>query len=153
MHPSRPKSCLDFHHVALLVNNLTKVEGFYSQVLGLEEEMRWYEADKSTLRSIWFRTGPASRLMLEKSKSTSPRADNSQQGWHLIALTIEPEQRPQWCDYLTLCGIPIVDSTPFSIYIDDPEGNRLALSHWPTPSSTHAIFPNTDNAKSEMSEN
>ena len=128
-----PSSQLSVHHLALLVNDLEASENFYREVLGLEEEKRWFENDGKTLRSIWLRTGDNSRLMLERATSTENRRSEGASGWHLFALQIEASKREAWRDYLSSQGIGISQESSYSLYIEDPEGNKVALSHWPHP--------------------
>lgn len=136
MHIARPNSQLSNHHLALLVDDLSKAETFYATLLGLQEEMRHYEEDQISLRSIWLRTGPNSRLMLEKSPSSASQP-TTQRGWHLLALTIPACDRYQWKSYLESHGVPITNESSFSLYFEDPEGNQLALSHWPELAPEH----------------
>jgi hypothetical protein len=30
-------------------------------------------------------------------------------------------------------GVAVVSRSAYTLYIEDPEGNRLGLSHWPDP--------------------
>lgn len=52
-------------------------------------------------------------------------------GWHLLALTISAADRNDWRTRLAAAGIPITGESAYSLYFSDPEGNRLALSHYP----------------------
>ena len=133
MNMTLPPSQLSVHHLALLVNDLEASENFYREILGLEEEKRWLEEDSETLRSIWLRTGENSRLMLERATSTNNRRSEGAGGWHLFALRIEASQREAWREYLNSQGIGISQESSFSLYVEDPEGNKVALSHWPHP--------------------
>ena len=130
---TRPPSILSVHHLALLVNDLEASEKFYRDILGLEEEKRWLNDDGKTLRSLWLRTGDNSRLMLERATTPKNRRGEGASGWHLFALAIEASERQAWRDYLSLCGICISGESSFSLYFEDPEGNQIALSHWPHP--------------------
>lgn len=129
---TRPTSKLCVHHLALLVNDLEASEKFYRDILGLEEEKRWFNDDGETLRSLWLRTGENSRLMLERASSQNRRAKEAS-GWHLFALEIEASKRQAWRDYLSAHGVAISKESSFSLYFEDPEGNQIALSHWPHP--------------------
>ena len=133
MSMTRPPSELCVHHLALLVNDLEASEKFYRDILGLEEEKRWFNDDGESLRSLWLRTGENSRLMLERATTTQSRRDKKASGWHLFALEIEASKRRAWRDYLSAHGIAISGESSFSLYFEDPEGNQIALSHWPHP--------------------
>ncbi len=112
------------HHLALLVQDLARAERFYTQVLGLAVLRRWDE------RSVWLDLGQGAFLALERA--SGPRSDEG--GWHMAALTIGPTERATWISRLAAAGHPIFDSTPYTIYVRDPEGNRVGLSHWPQAS-------------------
>ena len=128
-----PPPRLALHHIALLVEDLHGVETFYRDCLGLEVEKRWSEPDNSD-RSVWLCLDNDSRLMLEKCNPGSPRRGPKGAGWHLLALTISPRDRTHWKEHLTRKRVPIIEESEFSLYINDPEGNRIALSHWPESS-------------------
>jgi extradiol dioxygenase family protein len=32
---------------------------------------------------------------------------------------------------LQAAGVPVSRRTPYSLFVRDPEGNRVALTHWP----------------------
>ncbi len=128
---ARPNSTLCIHHLALLVSDLENADKFYRGILGLKEEKRWFYEDGKTVRSIWLRTGENSRLMLEQATDETNRRTEGRGGWHLLALEIQANESQVWREYLSSKGITIADESDFSLYIDDPEGNKLALSHWP----------------------
>jgi len=52
-------------------------------------------------------------------------------GWHLMAFAIPATSRSAWRTHLEQAGVLIVHHTAYSLYVQDPEGNRLALSHFP----------------------
>jgi hypothetical protein len=52
-------------------------------------------------------------------------------GLHLVALRIGLADRQAWEDRLAAAGVPVVHRTGFTIYVRDPEGNRVGLSHHP----------------------
>ena len=43
--------------------------------------------------------------------------------------------RDAWEAHLTAAGHPIVHRTDYTLYVRDPEGNRVGLSHWPDATS------------------
>jgi len=45
---------------------------------------------------------------------------------HVLALAAE--DLPLWEEKLTAAGIPIEDRTPYTLFIRDPDGHRVALS-------------------------
>ena len=81
-------------------------------------------------RSVWIGLGHGALLMLERYQDTVQRPAG---GWHLLALSIEVKERVALQARLQEAGVPTTGETRYTFYIDDPEGNRLGLSHWPTP--------------------
>lgn len=120
------------HHIALLVRDLPAAEAFYAGVLGLRVERRWPESDGS-LRSVWLALGNDMLLMLEKaSPADAPRGDMGA-GLHLLAFTIAAADRGRIEQELTRRRIAIEKRSDYTLYARDPEGNRIAFSHWPHP--------------------
>ena len=106
------------HHIALRVRDLEGAREFYCGLLGLEEMKR----DGS--RSIWLRAGDAV-LMLERTlRGTGPDAGSG----HVLALAAEDLAR--WEQKLAAAGIPIEDRTPYTLFVRDPDGHRVALSRY-----------------------
>jgi hypothetical protein len=52
-------------------------------------------------------------------------------GWQVVALEIPYSARAAWEERLAVAGVELVRRSPFSLFFQDPEGNRVALSHWP----------------------
>ncbi len=52
-------------------------------------------------------------------------------GLHLLALRIQPGERHAWERRLEELGVEIVHRTRWTLYLRDPEGNRIGLSHYP----------------------
>ena len=125
------------HHVAVQVADLARAEAFYAGVLGLPVVKRWPgapgEGDEGGERSIWVGLGDGAFLALERCAGApspepfrSPRA-----GLHLVALAIPLAERDAWEARLAAHGVAVVHRTDFTLYALDPEGNRVALSHYP----------------------
>lgn len=115
------------HHIALLVQDLSRAEAFYVGVLGLRVARRWNDAH-GELRSIWLALGRDGLLMLERG---APRAQEG--GWHLVALRIQADERDGMEEALRGHGVEITNKSAYTLYFQDPEGNHLGLSHWPDP--------------------
>jgi len=107
------------HHSALKTRNVKACALFYAQVLGLVEIKRNHQKD-GRLRSVWFDLNGVI-LMIEEGKT----------GWHLAALSMNKKDRKGWRTKLTAAGVKIDSETEHTLYFTDPEGNRLALSHYP----------------------
>ncbi len=117
------------HHLALKAENVPKTAHFYSEILGLAEVQR--HQDKAGLRSIWLRLGHQ-LLMVERAEMPGAKREAEFQcdppGWHLLALSIEADTQAQWRAHFKAHRIPVVHSTDFTLYVQDPEGNRVGLS-------------------------
>lgn len=129
------------HHIALKVHDLQRGEEFYTAVLGLRLITRHRDPD-GKLRSVWLDLQGVV-LMLERCEGSTgkePAAEKKSggnipesRGWHLLALSIPAGARDSWKEKLARQGIPVVRESACSIYFLDPEGNNLALSHYPEP--------------------
>lgn len=146
------------HHLALVVTDLEAMERFYADVLGLPLVRRWHSADDTQQRAVWLALGHDAFLALERADGSSGRAPRSRPprpcadsappsvktpltetpecfapnaGWHLVALTINPDDREAWRERLSNAGHPVERETDFTMYARDPERNFIALSHWP----------------------
>ncbi len=114
------------HHVAITTPDPEALARFYEDVLGLQRERVWPGQDG--VRSVWLRLGEG-RLMLERCEGTLiPSAFGSKApGFHLLALAIDPSERASWQQKL---GARVVHATEFTLYVQDPDGNRIGLSHY-----------------------
>jgi len=120
------------HHLAILVRDLPRVEAFYSELLGLPVVRRDGE------RSVWLDLGRDAFLALERAPSPSPAAPDGTPGLHLVALRIGRAERAAWEARFQEAGVGVYRRTGFTIYVRDPEGNRVGLSHWPDASTDEA---------------
>lgn len=132
-------------HFAIKVRDLGAAERFYCGVLGLEVERRWPNADGTGLRSLWLKTGDAAgaflalEAVLQASVRQASGAPAEESGHHLLALRISRDQRAEYEARLAEAGFSVTHRTPFTIYFHDPEGNRLALSHYPDADPAAAV--------------
>jgi catechol 2,3-dioxygenase-like lactoylglutathione lyase family enzyme len=123
---------LGVHHLAVLVQDLQRAEAFYGSVLGLPVQRRW-EDDQGAPRSVWLTLGGDAFLALELAPPSGARGTGDLPGWHCVALGIAPADREPWRARLAKAGFPVERETSFTLYTRDPEGNVVALSHYPTP--------------------
>lgn len=127
------------HHVAIQVRDLAAAERFYCETLGLRVVRRWPAADGAGERSIWVDTGDGAFLALEvttaapRTPGGAPPAPPYPAGLHLLALRIDAGDRGAWQDRFAQAGVAVYHHTAFTIYVRDPEGNRIGLSHYPVP--------------------
>lgn len=128
------------HHVAVLVRDLAAVERFYRETLGLALLRRWPkvgEGAEAGDRSAWLDTGDGGFLAIELAAETTTESPDGHgdrgagPGLHLVALRIEAADRAAWEQRLARAGVAIDSRTDFTLYVRDPEGNRVGLSHYP----------------------
>jgi catechol 2,3-dioxygenase-like lactoylglutathione lyase family enzyme len=119
------------HHVAVKVADLGRAEAFYAGTLGLPVLRRWPASDGLGERSLWLDLGAGAFLALERAGESGAERSEDAPGIHLVALGIALDERNAWIEKLTRAGHPIVQRTDYTIYVHDPEGNRVGLSHWP----------------------
>lgn len=121
---------LGFHHLALQARDVETVAAFYRDVIGLEETRRFHR-DDGTLRSVWLATGgPSGFLAVEHLPEGAPVAEASL-GLSMIALRIEAATRGAVIAELERRGVAIAKQTGWTIYVRDPEGTLVGLSHHP----------------------
>lgn len=123
------------HHVAVQVRDLGVAERFYAGVLDLPVVRRW-PAEGGGERSLWLDAGGGSLLMLERAKpSAVPPSEapfvHDHAGWHVVALRISPADRARWERRLVEHGVEVAYQSRWTLYVRDPDGNRVALSHHP----------------------
>jgi glyoxylase I family protein len=143
------------HHVAIAVRDLGALEAFYTSVLGLPILRRWPAAQSSTVaasagaasnsaasdsavgdRAVWLDLGNGAFLALERAAepavgASSDRTADPVLGYLMIALRIASAARADWEARLAAAGVTVVHRTAYTLYVADPEGNRVGLSHWP----------------------
>ncbi len=119
------------HHVAVKVVDLAAAERFYVSLLGLPILRRWPATDGRGDRSLWLDLGGDAFLAVERAASATPAKAEDAPGLHLVALAIARAERDAWTARLTAAGHPVYHQTDYTLYTRDPEGNRIALSHWP----------------------
>jgi len=124
------------HHVAIAVRDLGAVEAFYRDVLGLPILRRWPMPDDETRdRSVWCDLGGGTFLALERAADGEVARDGAavdrQHGYLMMALRITDGARADWEARLAAAGVAIVHRTAYTLYVADPEGNQVGLSHWP----------------------
>jgi catechol 2,3-dioxygenase-like lactoylglutathione lyase family enzyme len=123
------------HHVALQCRDLVAMERFYRKILRLQVVRRWPWEDpdrRGRDRSVWLALGTG-YLVLEacEGEVEPPPWQTEAPGMHLLALQIFLHNREIWREHLEEYGVEIVYESPWTLYIRDPEGNRVGLSHFP----------------------
>jgi glyoxylase I family protein len=124
------------HHLAIQCADLDLCERFYREVLGLRVLRRWPSADGAGDRSVWLAAGEgpgATFLALERTDRRPEEREwrDGAAGLHLAAFRIPAEERSLWEERLASAGVEVVYRTQWTLYVRDPEGNRVGLSHHP----------------------
>jgi glyoxylase I family protein len=129
------------HHLAIRVRDLAAAERFYCGLLGLAVVRRWPEEEGGQERSIWVDTGDGAFLALERVEGSGSGdgdgdGDGDEDGLFLVALRIDAAERQEWRRRFAAADVAVYHQTRFTIYVRDPEGNRVGLSHYPVPDGT-----------------
>ena len=128
---------LGVHHVALQVRALAPMLAFYTEVLGLRVLEEHHGSD-GQLRSVWLGL-PGAFLALETVAGEVPARGpfrNQAPGLFLLALRISANERSQLRAELERARVTVEHETRWTLYLRDPEGNRVALSHHPEAADT-----------------
>jgi glyoxylase I family protein len=110
------------HHLALRADDVVKLADFYERLVGLPIERR------NLPRSIWLRAGDT-LVMIEQRAKGEPTVDGRTK--ELVAFSCRPTERGAVEARLVAGGVVIEEETDFTMYFRDPEGRRVALSHYP----------------------
>ena len=117
---------MKLHHIAIKTGNPLRLSRFYEKIIKLKKIKTIY--DNKKIRSIWFSTEDGVIIMLEK---TNDRSCNAHNGFFLISFAIPVFERNEKKLFLKKKKVSVTSETSFSIYFNDPDGNRLAFSHYP----------------------
>jgi glyoxylase I family protein len=120
---------VELHHLAVLVVDLARAERFYCDLLGLPVVQRWND-ERGAHRSTWVSLGSVF-LAIERAGALGPKRADDAPGHHCVALRIGQNERAHWGERLIAAGHPIERESAYSMYFRDPDGNLLALSHYP----------------------
>jgi catechol 2,3-dioxygenase-like lactoylglutathione lyase family enzyme len=121
---------LAVHHLAVVTADLARAEAFYSGVLGLTVVRRWAD-DAGAPRAVWMTLAGDAFLALERASAAGPRRSDGAPGWHCVSLTIAKSEREAWRSRLAGHGVTVERESDYTLYLRDPDGNLIGLSHWP----------------------
>ncbi len=118
------------HHLAVVVRDLARAERFYGELLGMPVLRRWSD-EAGAPRSVWLALAGDAFLAVERAGSHEPGRRDEQPGFHCVALAIARDERAAVRARLEAAGHPIERASSFTLYVRDPDGNLVGLSHWP----------------------
>lgn len=120
--------------LVLEVADLDRAVGFYREILGMREVVRW----GSERPAVWLELGPHQVLGLWPAASGGPGVGihGGRGGSHVhFAYFVAPGTLSAWKGRLQAAGQPVEGPVDFrqgsSIFVDDPEGNVVELADWP----------------------
>lgn len=120
---------LGFHHLALQARDVERVSAFYRDVLGLTEARRFHRDDGS-LRSVWLSLGAGEQAGFLAVEHLAEGGQGTL-GLSMIALRIDPASRAGVLAELARRGVKLEKQTGWTLYVRDPEGTLVGLSHHP----------------------
>lgn len=123
---------MGLHHLAIQCSRLEPCERFYREVLGLPVVRRGVD-EQGVERSVWLGLDGGAVLALERTDGVAEERPwrDPRPGLHLLALRIEAAERAAWEARLAAAGVEVLHRTRWTLYVHDPEGNRIGLSHHP----------------------
>lgn len=131
-HTIRAMDVQGFHHVAIQARDIEKVTAFYRDLLGFPELTRHHRPDGS-VRSIWVGV-PGGAFLAIEAAGAEPEATpfrHERPGLLMLAFRIARAERARAVETFARAGVPLEHETKWTLYVRDPEGNRVALSHHP----------------------
>ncbi|EPG73245.1 hypothetical protein LEP1GSC058_2540 [Leptospira fainei serovar Hurstbridge str. BUT 6] len=112
------------HHIAIATDHPDLLKIFYDRLPGIEFEKDNLLSDGS-IRSTWFRCGEALIMIEREEFRKGPQALVFDAKSSDIKKQIEMQ-----------LGDKIEDRTEYTIYLRDPDGNRIGYSSYPNPWTT-----------------
>lgn len=121
-----------FHHVAIQARDVERVTAFYRDLLGFPELTRHLRPD-GTLRSIWVGVPGGAFLAIEAVADEPEQTPfrHERPGLLMLAFRIPRADRSAAVQAFLRAGVHLEHETRWTLYVRDPEGNRVALSHHP----------------------
>ncbi len=125
---------MQVHHVAIQVNDLEGAVRWYRELFELSVLREWMD-DDGRLRAVWLKLQDqgGAFLALERCAGKGTRSGwwHADPGIHVLSLRITAEERERWEKRFAERGIEVDHRSKWTLFVRDPEGNRLGLSHHP----------------------
>ena len=119
--------------LVLEVRDLEKSVGFYRDLLGMREAVRW----GAKRPAVWLELGRHQVLGLWPASSGGPDVaiHSSRGGAHVhFAVFVGPGSLGAWKPRLEAAGLAVEGPVEFdqgtSLFVDDPDGNVVELADW-----------------------
>ncbi len=109
------------HHIAFRTFDVPRLEAFYVDVLGLAVHARPAEG------RVWLAAGGLV-VMIERAELGEPGIPNG--SMELVAFAIDEAAKGDVEARLASAGVAIEARTPFTMYVRDPDGRRIGVSHY-----------------------
>jgi catechol 2,3-dioxygenase-like lactoylglutathione lyase family enzyme len=110
------------HHIAMRSPSPARLETFYARVLGLDVVQR------DGARSVWLRAGDT-LVMIEQADEREPPIPNG--SMELVAFGIRVADVDRYRAALADAKVRVEAETAYTLYVRDPDGRRVGLSHYP----------------------
>lgn len=118
------------HHVALGSRDVAALARFYAALLNIAERQRHLD-EHGELRSVWLDLAGV-LLMIERAAPAAerPRVEGVGLGPFLLAFRADAAGRKAFEERAEGLGASIESRSPYTSYLRDPEGNRVAVSEY-----------------------
>jgi glyoxylase I family protein len=118
------------HHVALGSRDVAALATFYTSLLQISERKRHLD-ERGELRSVWLDLSGV-LLMIERADASAERSrvEGVGLGAFLLAFRADGPGRRLLEERAARLGAAIESRSPYTSYLRDPEGNRLAVSEY-----------------------
>jgi len=130
---------MQVHHVAIQVNDLERAVRWYGELFELPVLREWL-GDDGRLRAVWLQLDAGAFVALERCSGTGQPSNwwHPDPGIHVLSLRIPASARAAWEQRLTERGVAVDHRSKWTLFVRDPEGNRIGLSHHPDDAADDA---------------
>jgi catechol 2,3-dioxygenase-like lactoylglutathione lyase family enzyme len=120
------------HHVAIQVNDLERAVRWYRDLFELPVLKEWPD-DDGRVRAVWLKLSDDAFVALERCSGKGQPSGwwHPDPGIHVLSLRIAADERARWEQRLSERGVPVDHRSKWTLFLRDPEGNRIGLSHHP----------------------
>ncbi len=109
------------HHLAFRTVDVERLEAFYAVLLGMTVTAR------PDATRVWLAAGDAVVMIERAAPGEVGIAPGSLE---LVAFAVDVSTQASLEARLVAAGVPVEGRTDFTIYVRDPDGRRIGLSHY-----------------------